>query len=69
MVDGWDIAISNMNLGEVAALIVTQEYGYGARGKKGMVPPNSDMLFLVQLVGINGEQFVKGQEPAAENSA
>ena len=55
VVKGWDIALQNMNLGEVAGLIVTQEYGYGSRGKKGMVPPNSTMLFLVQLVGINGE--------------
>ena len=51
-----------MNLGEVAGLIVTKEYGYGSRGKEGMVPPDSTMLFLVQLVGINDEKFVKGQD-------
>jgi FKBP-type peptidyl-prolyl cis-trans isomerase len=47
VVQGWDIAIQTMNLGEVAGLIVTQEYGYGSRGKEGMVPPDSTMLFLV----------------------
>ena len=47
VVRGWDIAITEMNLGEVAGLIVVPEYGYGCRGKGEMVPPDSTMLFLV----------------------
>ena len=47
VVSGWDIAIMEMNLGEVAGLIVVPEYGYGSRGKGKMVPPDSTMLFLV----------------------
>lgn len=33
VVEGWDIAIQEMELGESAALTITAEYGYGDRGK------------------------------------
>lgn len=47
VVRGWDIAIQEMELGESAALTITPEYGYGDRGKAGMVPKGATMQFLV----------------------
>ena len=36
-----------MELGESAALTIAPEYGYGDRGKKGMVPKGATMQFIV----------------------
>ena len=47
VVKGWDIAIQDMELGESAALTIKPEYGYGQRGKEGMVPKGATMQFLV----------------------
>lgn len=47
VVSGWDIAIQEMELGESAALTITADYGYGDRGKEGMVPKGATMQFLV----------------------
>ena len=44
-----------MSLGEKAMLKITSDYGYGARGAGGVIPPNADLNFEVELLGINGK--------------
>ena len=43
------------SLGEKAVLRITSDYGYGARGAGGVIPPNADLNFEVELLGINGK--------------
>lgn len=43
-----------MSLGEKAKLSITSDFGYGARGAGGVIPPNADLNFEVELLGING---------------
>jgi hypothetical protein len=40
------------SLGESALLKISSEYGYGARGAGGVIPPNADLLFVVDLLKI-----------------
>ena len=44
-----------MSLGEKAMLRITSDYGYGARGAGGVIPPNADLNFEVELLAINGK--------------
>ena len=53
MIKGWDVGVMKMSLGEVATLDITSDFGYGANGAGGVIPPNADLLFEVQLLGIN----------------
>jgi FK506-binding protein 1 len=41
-----------MKLGEKATLVITPDYGYGARGFPGAIPPNSTLIFDVELKNI-----------------
>ena len=41
------------SLGEKAMLRISSDYGYGARGAGGVIPPNADLNFEVELLGIN----------------
>ena len=50
VIKGWDEGIMQMQLGEKALLKVTSDYGYGEEGLPGMVPPNSDLEFEVELL-------------------
>lgn len=36
-------------------LRITSDYGYGARGAGGVIPPNADLNFEVELLAINGK--------------
>lgn len=42
-----------MSLGEKAMLHITSDYGYGSRGAGGVIPPNADLDFEVELLKIN----------------
>jgi len=52
LIKGWDEGIPTMSLGESAILSIHPEYGYGARGAGASIPPNSDLIFEVELLEI-----------------
>merc|ERR1711862_683081 len=54
VIRGWDEGVMKMSLGEKAKLSITSDFGYGARGAGGVIPPNADLNFEVELLGING---------------
>ena len=54
VIKGWDEGVMQMSLGEKAMLRITSDYGYGARGAGGVIPPNADLNFEVELLAING---------------
>jgi FK506-binding protein 1 len=45
-----------MSLGEKAKLLITSEFGYGGEGAGGVIPPNADLVFEVELLGIGDMQ-------------
>ena len=50
---GSYVYLFQMSLGEQAQLTISPDYGYGARGAGGVIPPNAELIFDVQLLKIN----------------
>ncbi|KAF2966372.1 hypothetical protein GQX73_g7204 [Xylaria multiplex] len=49
VIKGWDEGVTQMKVGEKATLDISSDYGYGARGFTGHIPPNADLIFDVHL--------------------
>lgn len=53
VIRGWDEGVPKLSVGEKARLTITPDYGYGARGFPPVIPPNSTLIFEVELLKIN----------------
>lgn len=53
VIRGWDEGVMQISLGEIAVLHITSDYGYGSAGAGGVIPPNADLDFEVELLAIN----------------
>eukprot|EP00419_Tripos_fusus_P064855 CAMPEP_0172931408 /NCGR_PEP_ID=MMETSP1075-20121228/219482_1 /TAXON_ID=2916 /ORGANISM="Ceratium fusus, Strain PA161109" /LENGTH=247 /DNA_ID=CAMNT_0013792731 /DNA_START=81 /DNA_END=825 /DNA_ORIENTATION=- len=53
VIKGWDVGVLEMTLGEKAILKITSDFAYGASGAGGVIPPNADLNFEVELLAIN----------------
>ncbi|KAK6540079.1 FK506 binding protein proline rotamase rapamycin-binding protein [Orbilia ellipsospora] len=52
VIKGWDEAVPQMSVGEKARLVISSDYAYGDRGFSNLIPPNSELIFEVELLGV-----------------
>jgi len=50
VIQAWDEGVKQLHKGERAKLTCTPDYAYGPRGYPPVIPPNSTLIFDVELL-------------------
>lgn len=53
VIQGWDLGLEGMKVGEKRRLEIAPELAYGSSSVGNIIPPNSTLIFEVELLSIN----------------
>jgi len=54
LIPGFREGLQQLNYGEKALLMIPSHLGYGEQGSRGVIPPNADLLFEIEIVDEQG---------------
>lgn len=68
VIPGWDQGVVGMKVGEIRRLFIPAQFAYGEAGVPGTIPPNSPLIFDIQLISIDESAEVEDMPAPQEDS-
>ena len=52
VIKGWDEGVAKLRVGDHAILVIPSKLAYGAKGAGGVIPPDSTLIFMVEILDV-----------------
>ncbi|XP_033015728.1 peptidyl-prolyl cis-trans isomerase FKBP4 [Lacerta agilis] len=62
VIKAWDITVGTMKLGELCQITCKPEYAYGSAGSPPKIPPNSTLIFEIELFEFKGKDLTDDED-------
>ena len=54
VIPGWDQGVALLAVGDKARFVIPSHLAYGSRGAGGVIPPNANLIFDIELIDVKG---------------
>lgn len=56
VIEGWDMGMMSMYLGEKSDIFIQPQYAYGEEGRKPKIPANAPVIFRIELLQVGSRK-------------
>jgi FKBP-type peptidyl-prolyl cis-trans isomerase len=53
VIQGWELGLAGQRVGSRVVLVIPPDLAYGKKGQSGSIPPNSTLIFTIQILSVN----------------